>query len=75
MRAHTRLMSSPGVIEEELEVPSELHLVDWPLLLAVTVFFVSCVVLAVMCNAFFTDPPVKYSDQPRTTYEPPDKSE
>lgn len=65
-------MSEIGTISEELEKPSDIHMVDWWLFLPFIVLIVSAIVVGCSLNAYFTGDPSKYTQGPGTTYVPPE---
>lgn len=65
-------MSSIGTIGEELEKPSDLHMVDWNLFIPFVIFVVCCIFVVCALNKYFTDDPSRYTRGPETVYIPPD---
>ena len=66
-------MSEFGTIREEVERASDLHMVNWGLLIPFVLFVASSVVVCCMLNSLCVDDPATYAKSKGTIYVPPPK--
>jgi hypothetical protein len=68
-------MSTVGQIRQELEQPSDLHMVDWSLFGVFALLLISSLIVCLSLNAWCNDPASKYTQNTQTTFEPPQPEE